>query len=1155
MRFSTRAELATWLEAHGLLHLQRASIEAAAPRLEPSAWQRLAIVGARHLLLELATDEDDCAWAHPIGAQLREAVARTLDDARLDAERARADRARFHLPADPTALELHHRLLALRATFPASVAPRLVLPVVQAAAAGFRVEEALQVASDRGVFVRPFVQLVVDEAAPSVACTCGRAPCVHGLATIDAALVWLHAAPAPLLRELARPSWERTLRELEEVLEEEGPRRGIELFFRLRLVDDVGVEVEAWVHRHGKTGQRGAGKRASPRALLLEHGPRLAPEDAKIVSLLSDGLASRALLESLIAHSRLVLADDPDRVVRIDRAPIGLVAEARNGAVRVTAGLEGAPLPAALLDRARKGRPDDVLFVWDAGRLTLLDLSAELRALLRVLARNGDLFPPAAQPALVESLARWAQRIPVALPRSLMGERVPIDPHPVLRLTPGGGEVLVELLARPLLDGPTFVPGHGARDVHVRRDGKALHAVRDLARECGAAQALIDALPLRAEQVRPFCWLFDDVQDVLALVSACAEREPPPELLWVGTPIRIIGSARADALKVTVVHKREWFGALGGLSVAGERVELARLLEAARKKQRWVLTESRSYVEVAKELQKLLVALDDHARVKARHVELGAAALPSLHALAHAGAFIDPDDTFRTLSARIRAADAVPPVLPPTLRAELRPYQRDGYEWLARLAAWGGGGILADDMGLGKTVQALALLLHRAGEGPALVVAPTSVAFNWRDEAQRFAPSLKLHLYADASDRAALLRTLGAGDVLVVSYALMTRDLAGRRFATVIFDEAQNLKNPATRRARAARTLDAGARFALSGTPLENHLGELWSLFSIVFPSLLGPWDAFREQHALPIERGVDPEAPARLARIIAPFLLRRTKGAVEAELPPRTEVRVPVVLSTAEWTMYEDARLATLSDLETRASVLKEQERRVDILAALTRLRLLASHPRLHDRTSDVPSSKLERFLALVDELRAGSQRALVFSQFTSHLALVRRALDERGIAYEYLDGSTPAKARERHVRAFQEGSAPLFLVSLKAGGSGLNLTAASNVIHLDPWWNPAVEDQASDRAHRLGQTKPVTIYRLVALGTIEETMVGLHEHKRALVDSVLRETARVGKVSTTELVGLLEATGRTLSAQVAQDSRHAAVSRRACLGPEREA
>ncbi|MEO6954635.1 MAG: DEAD/DEAH box helicase [Polyangia bacterium] len=1122
MRFGTRAELSAWLEAHGLSHVERISLEAAASRLDESLWSRLAAItssaGSRRLLVELVTDEGNAGWE----PRLVEAAARVLDDALRDATCARADVARLAPPEGPTALELHGRLLRLRETFPPSVAPRVKLPALQVEPTGFRMEEPQPYASERGVFVRPVVQLVIDDAAPSVTCTCGLAPCVHRLATIDAALAWLHGAAEPLLRELARPSWERTLRELQEVLDDEAPARGVELIFRLRVVDEA-VEVEAWVHRHGKEGQRGAGKRTTKRALLLEHGPRLAPEDAKIASLLSDGVASRALLESLIAHPRLVLADDPERIVRIDRATIGLVAEARNGAVRVTAGLEGAPLPPSLLERARRGRPDDVLFVWDAGRLTLLDLQVELRALLRVLARNGELFPAAAQPALIDSLSRWAQRVPVVLPRGLMGEQVPVDTRPVVRLTQEGDEVLVEVLARPLPEAATFVPGHGARDVHVRRGDRALHAVRDLERERRAAQALIDTLPLRAGQVRPFAWRFDDVQDVLALVAACAEQAPQPELVWVGTPLRIVGRARAEALKVAVVRKREWFGVLGGLSVAGERVELARLLEAARKKQRWVISESKSYLEVTKELHKLLGALSDHARVKGHSVEIGAAAIPSLHALAHAGASIDPDERWRELSSRIQAASSAAPQVPHTLQAELRPYQRDGFEWLARLAAWGGGGILADDMGLGKTVQALALLLYRASEGPALVVAPTSVAFNWRDEARRFAPSLKLHLYADALDRQALLRGLGAGDVLVVSYALMTRDLAGRRFATVIFDEAQNLKNPATRRARSARTLDADARFALSGTPIENHLGELWSLFSIVFPSLLGPWDGFREQHALPIERGIDADAAARLARIIAPFLLRRTKLAVETELPPRTEVRVPVVLSTTEWTMYEDARLATLSDLETRRSVMKEQERRVDILAALTRLRLMASHPRLHDRSSDVASSKLERFLTLVDELRAESQRALVFSQFTSHLALVREALDARGIAYEYLDGSTPRKARERHVRAFQEGHAPLFLVSLKAGGSGLNLTAATNVIHLDPWWNPAVEDQASDRAHRLGQTKPVTIYRLVALGTIEETMVGLHAHKRALVDTVLRETARVGKVSASDLLRLL--------------------------------
>jgi SNF2 family DNA or RNA helicase len=233
--------------------------------------------------------------------------------------------------------------------------------------------------------------------------------------------------------------------------------------------------------------------------------------------------------------------------------------------------------------------------------------------------------------------------------------------------------------------------------------------------------------------------------------------------------------------------------------------------------------------------------------------------------------------------------------------------------------------------------------------------------------------------------------------------------------------------------------------------------------------------------------------------------------------------VRVPVLLSAEEWQLYEDARLAALSDLETRRSVLKEQQRRVQVLASLTRLRLLASNPRLFDAHSTVASSKLARLMDLVDELVAAGQRALVFSQFTSHLALVQEQLDARGLRYVQLDGATPARQRRARVAAFQDGEAPLFLISLKAGGTGLNLTAATNVIHLDPWWNPAVEDQASDRAHRLGQRKPVTIFRLVAMGTIEEQLLVMHSQKRALVERVLQGKAGAAKVTTDELVALL--------------------------------
>ena len=626
-------------------------------------------------------------------------------------------------------------------------------------------------------------------------------------------------------------------------------------------------------------------------------------------------------------------------------------------------------------------------------------------------------------------------------------------------------------------------------------------------------------------------------------MTTCGRRRsasalsPPPGLEWISAPLRLHAPRGLKDLRVAVEKRRDWFGVLGGLAVEGERVELARLLDAARRKERFVQVGADSWVEIEAALREHLESIADHAHASRHGTEIGPSAVGAFAALAESGAEVETDRTWKALAERIFAARELRPKVSRALRATLRDYQLEGFRWLTRLASWGAGAVLADDMGLGKTVQALALLLDRRKLGPQLVLAPTSVGFNWLDEARRFAPALRMTLFADAQDRGGALGKLGPGDVLVLSYGLLARDLArlsALRFSTIVFDEAQTLKNAHTQRFRAARALQGDFKVTLSGTPHENHLGELWSLFAVVFPGLLGSHEAFRTRFSSPIERQSDPTAAPALARVLQPFLLRRTKAQVEAQLPPRTEVRVPVVLSPPEWQLYEDARLAALSDLETSKSKLREQERRIEVLAALTRLRLLASHPRLYHPASKLASAKLTRFLELVLELQAEGQRALVFSQFTSHLALVRELLDAQGIGYEFLDGQTPQGARATRVRAFQEGSAPLFLISLKAGGFGLNLTAATSVIHLDPWWNPAVEDQASDRAHRIGQDRPVTVYRLVARGTIEEKMLELHAHKRALVQGVLEGKELAGKLSVRDLLGLLSA--GQVTAQVAQ-------------------
>ena len=1169
-RFATQEELLAWLEGQGLAHLARVSLAAVAPWVEPALMPQLRSASARRRLVEVMSEDALARWqkdAQPT-LKMRELLPR-LALRLFDQERAALDEALAQVPArlsppeDARAHAVHRLLLQLRAQVPGAVAPlpqrTLQLLALQhdPLLPGFRLRETrraeLPLRAADG-FILPEARLAFTPGAAQATCSCGAPACVHALAAIDACLLWLRqpwsAGFGEALDELVLPPWGRTLRALGRALDQ-GPRgaAGAEISFQLEVLESYGVLVSPMVQARGGASRPPARKRIGRARLLADYGAQLSAVDARVAALLPEsGPASRALLLELVDHPRVFVQaedegegdeDQGSQPVRVERATVGMVAEQRGPTLLVSAGLDGTPLPPELLERVRRARPGagEALFLWSASArlLTVLDASAEVRALLSVLHTHGNAFPPESHGALLERLSQLSARVPVSLPRSVMGESVPPQDLAVLRLEAlPGGQVRLELRTRPLADSGTFTPGEGQRDVHVRRGAGAVHAVRDLARERAAAAALLARLPLETAEPEvdpaspPFTFVFPDAQGALALLRACQELQPQPELSWSSTPLRLHAARGAADLRVTVERRRDWFGVLGGLAVEGERVELARLLDAARRKQRFVRVDAHSFVEIEAALRAQLERLSDHAHLSRHGLEVGPSAVEAMTALGRAGAAVDADQAWKALAARIFAAQELRPRVPAALKAELRGYQLEGFRWLARLASWGAGAVLADDMGLGKTVQALALLLERARLGPALVLAPTSVGFNWMDEARRFAPSLRMTLFADAGDRGGALGRLGPRDVLVLSYGLLTRDLerlSAVPFATIVFDEAQALKNAQTHRFRAARALQGGFKVALSGTPLENNLGELWSLFAVAFPGLLGSSEAFRARFAAPIERQADPTAAPALARVLQPFLLRRTKAQVEAQLPPRTEVRVPVLLSPAEWQLYEDARLAALSDLETRRSKLREQERRIEVLAALTRLRLLASHPRLYDPASKLASSKLSRFLELVQELGAEGQRALVFSQFTSHLALVRELLDVQGISYEYLDGQTPHGARAARVRAFQEGSARLFLLSLKAGGFGLNLTAATSVIHLDPWWNPAVEDQASDRAHRIGQDKPVTVYRLVARGTIEEKMLALHADKRALVAAVLDGKELAGKLTVNELLGLLSA------------------------------
>jgi SNF2 family DNA or RNA helicase len=437
-------------------------------------------------------------------------------------------------------------------------------------------------------------------------------------------------------------------------------------------------------------------------------------------------------------------------------------------------------------------------------------------------------------------------------------------------------------------------------------------------------------------------------------------------------------------------------------------------------------------------------------------------------------------------------------------------------------------------MGLGKTLQSLAVILTRAAGGATLVIAPTSVCMNWLSEADKFAPTLKPIQFGNG-DRQKVLDGLQAFDLVVCSYGLLQQEdvaemLAKITWQTIVLDEAQSIKNFATKRSQAAMNLQAGFKIIATGTPIENHLGELWNLFRFINPGLLGSLDDFNTRFANAIERSGD--APAdklrqqnartQLKKLIQPFILRRLKRDVLTELPSRTEIVLQVELSPAELAFYEALRQQAIAKLLDNENAPPGQKH-LQVLAEIMKLRRACCNPQLVTTDISIPSAKLQLFGEVLTELLENGHKALVFSQFVDHLSLIRQYLESQNIPYQYLDGSTPARDRQNRVKAFQSGEGDVFLISLKAGGTGLNLTAADYVIHMDPWWNPAVEDQASDRTHRIGQTRPVTIYRLVAQHTIEEKIVDLHKHKRDLADSLLEGSDMSGKVSTTELLRLI--------------------------------
>jgi superfamily II DNA or RNA helicase len=763
-------------------------------------------------------------------------------------------------------------------------------------------------------------------------------------------------------------------------------------------------------------------------------------------------------------------------------------------------------------------------------RYRVVEFPARMLAVQEILGRNGLTVPAAARDQVVSMVRRNNPALPI---RAEIAEAdlpgIEAQSGPVVQLVPYEAGLKLSLLVRPFgAEGPAYVAGLGGRSVLSRVDGRQLRANRDLPRELVERTALIEACPTLRDRVGSDVHelVVEDLDGCLELLLELRAYAGPVSVEWPEGRTMRVSAVEPGKLKLRVAQDRDWFSVDGSVTLDEDQVlEMRFLLERLDKAQgRFVPLGDGRFVALTRQLQaqlQRLTAVSEPHKTGRRVHALGA---PALDAVLEDAGEVKADAAWKQHVARIRSAEGWTPKLPANLQAELRDYQVEGFVWMSRLARWGAGACLADDMGLGKTVQAIAVMLDRSEEGPCLVIAPTSVCPNWEAEIARFAPTLRTHRLA--GDRGGLIAGLGARDVLVCSYGLLhqaAEDLAGRQWQMVVLDEAQAIKNAETKRAQATSSLQAGFRLALTGTPVENYLDELWSLFNFVNPGVLGSREGFQKRFAKPIERDRDPHARQALRALIRPFLLRRTKAAVLSELPPRTEQTLNVEMAEPERAFYEALRQQSLERIEALDAPVGR--RKIQILAEITRLRRACCNPALIDAAAGVPSGKLDTFLELVEELIRNRHRALVFSQFVGHLGLVRAALDARGIRYEYLDGSTPSNERERQVAAFQAGGADLFLISLRAGGTGLNLTAADYVVHLDPWWNPAVEDQASDRAHRIGQERPVTIYRLIMQDSIEERILRLHRDKRDLASDILEGGEVSARLSEEALLDLIRA------------------------------
>ena len=757
------------------------------------------------------------------------------------------------------------------------------------------------------------------------------------------------------------------------------------------------------------------------------------------------------------------------------------------------------------------------------------------RRLLRI-----DRFPNEAEPQLRRFLAGIGGKIEIHSDLIEGGSTLPIcdgDSKIVVQMRPdrntrrGESFYNVSVFVRPLHGGRIrCVPGDGNEVIIdngiVNADDEETYVrtrvKRNLDRERENLRDLTDSLREEVPEVSEIVLAQDANLSSFFLLPLIEYAQANPERITCEWPegARMRIKQRNSSVKWNgSISKKEngWFELEGSVELDQDKViSMARLLELARQSRgRFVPLGGGDFLALSQQLRR---QLDQLGTLMSRHhgrLQMSPFTAALLEPdLMNGELQLEEDEELTEIRRRIKESSTYTPEVPPALHATLRQYQKEGYQWMSRLNYWGAGALLADDMGLGKTIQTITFLLSKAEEGPALVIAPASVAPNWQTEFEKFAPSLHVSLLNFESDRHETIRRAKAGDVVVCTYMLLLsvkEDITSKQWNTICLDEAHIIKNRGAKTSAVAMKLKSRNRIMLTGTPVQNHLGELWNLFQFVNPGLLGSFEDFNRRFIIPIEQNNDTAVQHQLDRLVKPFMLRRTKDKVARELPEKEEIYQHVTLTEEEQLAYEAMRQ------RAEALLLAGGLERVSMntLAEITRLRLAACS-----------QSKVTALLELLQTIIDGNgndNAVLVFSQFTTYLAQIQKALQEAHIPYLYIDGTVPITQRQQLVERFQKGECPVFLISLKAGGLGLNLTRANYVIHMDPWWNPAIEAQATDRSHRIGQSRAVTVYHLISQGTIEEKIQRLHERKQNLATGVLAATDMSYKLTGEELLQMV--------------------------------